>query len=168
MQNLTPTRRFVRLMRYLGALALLAVGAVHLQQYIGADYRAIPTIGPLFLLNAISCGVVGAALLVPFERVLGGRRAQLTVASLATAGIAIAVGSLVALFISESGSLFGFSETGYRAVVVIAIVAEVATVALLAPVAVASGARASSDSDGRRAGRRATWDGRTWAGRRAS
>ena len=40
----------LRSMRFLGALALLAVGAVHLQQYIAADYRAIPTVGPLFLL----------------------------------------------------------------------------------------------------------------------
>jgi hypothetical protein len=32
--------------------------------------------------------------------------------------------------------LFGFSETGYRAAIVVAIVAEAATIALLVPVAV--------------------------------
>ena len=153
----------LRVMRFLGAIAVLAVGAVHLQQYIGADYRAIPTIGPLFLLNAISSAVIGVGLLVPFERVLRGRRAQLTAGVLAAGGIAIALGSLVALFISESGSLFGFSESGYRPVVVIAIIAEVATVVLLAPVAAASAARAFSGR--RQADRQATWNGRTWAGR---
>ena len=54
----------LRAMRLFGALAILAVGAVHLQQYIGADYRAIPTIGTLFLLNAIVSAVVGIGLLV--------------------------------------------------------------------------------------------------------
>ncbi len=38
-------------MRFFGVLAVLAMGAVHLQQYIGADYRTIPTIGTLFLLT---------------------------------------------------------------------------------------------------------------------
>jgi hypothetical protein len=134
----------IRAMRLVGALAILAVGAVHLQQYLGADYRAIPTIGPLFLLNAIASGVVGIALLFPIERVFAGRKAPTAVAALATGAVAIAVGSLIALFISESGSLFGFSEPGYRTAVVIAIVIEAATVVLLAPVACASFARARS------------------------
>jgi hypothetical protein len=51
-------------------------------------------------------------------------------------GLAIAVGSLVALFIAESQPLFGFMETGYDTPILIAIVAEALTAALLAPVAV--------------------------------
>ena len=47
----------LRIMRVLGALALLAVGAVHLQQYAGGGYDAIPTIGPLFLLWVSGKGV---------------------------------------------------------------------------------------------------------------
>src|SRR5262245_44828699 len=35
--------------RVLGALALLAVGIIHLQQYV-ETYSEIPTIGPLFVL----------------------------------------------------------------------------------------------------------------------
>ena len=31
----------LRATRFLGALSILAVGAIHLQQYIGADYRAM-------------------------------------------------------------------------------------------------------------------------------
>jgi hypothetical protein len=133
-----------QLTRRLGALALLVVGAVHLQQFLAADYSAVPTIGPLFLLNAIAAGLVGIALLAPLERWVSDRRAHLAVGLLASAGAAIALGSLVALYISETGTLFGFAEDGYGTPIVIAIVAEVATVLLLAPVAATAVRRASS------------------------
>ena len=130
-------------MRVLGALALLAVGAVHLQQYIGADYRAIPTIGPLFLLNATASGIVGIGLLVaPIRR--AARGADAAIGALALAAVAIAIGSLVALFISETSTLFGFSDSGYRAPIVVAIIAEAATIALLGPVTTVSLARVVS------------------------
>jgi hypothetical protein len=134
---------------------------VHLQQYAGADFRTIPTIGPLFLLNAIGSGIVGVGLLFPVERVLAGRRAEVAVGLLAAGAVAIAIGSLVAVFISESGSLFGFSESGYRTAVVIAIVAEGATALLLTPVAAMSLTRAPS----RRRRPSAT---RGWSGKSAS
>ena len=51
--------------RGLGALALLAVGTIHLQQYLG-PYSAIPTIGTLFLLNFAAAIVIGAALVGRF------------------------------------------------------------------------------------------------------
>ena len=119
--------------RRAGVVALLGVGAVHLQQYL-TGYHVLPTIGPLFLLNAISAGVVGAALLLPIERWFGER----LVGALALGAVAIALGSLIALFIAETSVLFGFSEDGYDTPVVIAIATEVATVVLMAPVAVAS------------------------------
>jgi len=133
----------LRTMRRLGAIAILGIGAVHLQQYLGG-YRSIPTIGTLFLLNAVSSGVVAIGLLAPIERILHQRRAELTSGLLAGAGVAIAAGSLIALFISENGKLFGFSESGYRAAIVIAIVAEAVTIVLLAPVAVLNIMRAAS------------------------
>jgi len=105
--------------RRLGAIAILAVGAVHLEQYLGSGYHSIPTIGPLFLLNAVSSGVVAIGLLMPIERVFHDRGAQLASGLLAAAAVAIAAGSLIALFISENGKLFGFSESGYRAAIVI-------------------------------------------------
>ncbi|MGZ6669732.1 MAG: hypothetical protein ACXVH3_34215, partial [Solirubrobacteraceae bacterium] len=114
----------MRAARLLGALSILGVGAVHLQQYSGNGYSTVPTIGTLFLLNAISAGVVGFGLLLPLGRMLGRRRGNAAVGVLALAGVAIAVGSLVALFISETGTLFGFSEGGYRSVIVIAIAVE--------------------------------------------
>ena len=126
----------LRAMRFIGALAILAVGAVHLQQYIGADYSAIPTIGTLFLLNGIGTAVIGIGLLAPIKCLAAPLKADTAIGLLALGAVAIAVGSLVALFISESGSLFGFSESGYRAAIVAAIVAEAATIALLVPVGV--------------------------------
>ncbi|HEX5224689.1 MAG TPA: hypothetical protein VFW29_06120 [Solirubrobacteraceae bacterium] len=115
--------------RRLGALSLLAVGAVHLQQYLGAGYSSIPTIGWLFLLNAIGSALVAAALLAPLER--AGRRGELAASLTSAIGVTIAVGSLIALFVSESGPLFGFQETGYRAAIVVAIAAEAVTAILL-------------------------------------
>jgi hypothetical protein len=163
MQNLIANRPLLRILRFAGALAVLAVGAVHLQQYLGADYNSIPTIGPLFLLNAIGSAIVGALLLLPLERRLSDRRADAALAVLAAAAVLIAIGSLIALFISESGGLFGFSETGYRGAIIVAIVAEAATVLLLSPVAVASFGRARSR--GSAPGRRPARHERSWSDR---
>ncbi len=133
----------LKIMRRLGAITLIVVGAVHLQQYIGNDYSVLPTIGPLFLLNAIGAGIVAICLLAPIERMLGDRQAQLAAGLLAGVGLAIAIGSLVALFIAESQPLFGFMEDGYDTPILIAIVSEALTTILLAPVAVTSLRRAS-------------------------
>lgn len=103
-----------------------------------ADYRAFRTVGTLFLLNAIASAIVGIALLVPIRRVAAGRTTDAAIGLLALAAVAIAVGSLVALFISESCGLLGFTESGYRAPIVVAISAEAATIALLGPVAAVS------------------------------
>jgi hypothetical protein len=132
----------LRAARLLGALSILGVGAVHLQQYIDNGYSTVPTIGTLFLLNAISAGIVGFGLLLPVRRVLGQRRGDGAVGVLALAGVGIAVGSLIALLISESGTLFGFAEHGYRSVIVIAIAVEAVAAILLSPLAAVSIRRA--------------------------
>src|SRR3954452_6556226 len=90
---------------YLGAAALVVSGVDHLQQYYGNDYRTVPTIGRLFVLNFVSAVVVAAALIAPIGRV-AGRYANAIRAALAVAGIGIAVVSLAALFVSEQSSLF--------------------------------------------------------------
>ena len=138
----------LQVIRRAGAVALLAVGAVHLQQYYGDNYRVLPTIGPLFLLNGISAGVVALGLLLPIERLAGERTGERLVGLLALGGVAIAVGSLIALFIAETSVLFGFSENGFSTPIVIAIVSEVAATVLLAPVAVANLVRSFSDRGG--------------------
>jgi uncharacterized integral membrane protein len=133
----------VKTMQRLGALALLVVGGVHLQQFL-AGYSAVPTIGVLFVLNAIGAAVVAAGLLAPIERMLTAPRARLATGVLAAVGTLIAVGALVFLFISESQPLFGFMEDGYSTPIVIAIAAEAITTILLAPIAAAHLRRTTS------------------------
>jgi hypothetical protein len=116
--------------RVLGALALLAVGAIHLQQYFEL-YSEIPTIGTLFVLNFVGATVVGLGLLAPVER-LPGRRGGAALALLALAGIGQATTAFVFLMISERTPLFGFREPGYDPAAILASrIAEVATVVLL-------------------------------------
>jgi hypothetical protein len=115
---------------YLGALAVLATGVVHIQQYYGNEYSTIPTIGTLFFLNFVSAVVLAAGLIVPLRRV-AGRYEDAVRAVFAVGGIALAVLSLVALFVSEGSGLFGFVENGYREAIVLAMVAEVAAIVFL-------------------------------------
>jgi hypothetical protein len=117
--------------RALGALAVLAVGAVHLQQYL-VLYSAIPTIGTLFVLNFAGATAIGLGLLAPLERLLRGRLAAAAVEALALGGIGLAVTSFVFLVISEHTPLFGFMEPGYDPAAILASrVAEGAAIVLL-------------------------------------
>jgi hypothetical protein len=116
--------------RALGAVATLAVGAVHLQQYLKL-YSSVPTIGTLFVLNFVGASVIGLALLAPLERLLGSA----AVALVALAGIGLAATSFVFLLVSERTPLFGFREPGYDpSAIAFSRVAEVAAVVLLSAV----------------------------------
>lgn len=97
--------------RVLGALAVLSVGAVHLQQYFKL-YSGVATIGTLFVLNFAGATVIGLALLSPVER-LAGRYGGAVVALLSLGGMALAATSFVFLYIAERTPLFGFQEPGY-------------------------------------------------------
>ena len=107
------------LLRYLGALATIVVGVVHLQQY--ADFISdVPTIGVLFLLNGAGAGVV-TVLLATGRAPLG-----------ALGAIALSAGALVAVLVSMTDAgLFEYTEPTLRSAVVIAMVAEAAVVVLL-------------------------------------
>jgi hypothetical protein len=122
--------RPVALVRLIAAISLLAVGAVHIQQYIVQNYRVIPTIGPLFLLNFIGGTVLGLYFLIPVGT-RAGRVRLLVDAVAALAGWFVAAGALVALLVSEHTPLFGFMEHGYRFAIVFAIVSEAVTVVAL-------------------------------------
>jgi hypothetical protein len=104
--------------RYLGAISILIVGAIHAQQYYGAYFRVVPTIGTLFLLSFIGAGVVGMVLFAPVRR-LGERLGDLVLVLAALGAIGIALGTLVSLLISEYMPLFGFMESGYRLAIVL-------------------------------------------------
>jgi hypothetical protein len=116
--------------RALGAVALLVVGGVHLEQYTVAHFSVIPTIGPLFLVNFIAATSVGLVLLMPTRR--SARHGRLVFDSLAAlAGIGVAAGALAALLISEHRPLLGFMEHGYRLEIVIAIASEAVAIVSL-------------------------------------
>lgn len=97
--------------RLLGALAVLATGAVHLYEF-ERFYSQIPTIGTLFLLNFLGATAIGLCLLAPVERI-GGRYGGALLVMLAAAGIALAAFAFTFLLISEQIPLFGFKEPGY-------------------------------------------------------
>jgi hypothetical protein len=123
--------RTAAVLRSLGAVAVLVVGAVHLQQYAAAGFDSVRVIGTLFLLNFVGATVIGLGLLVPATRL------RFLHALLAIGGIGLAGTSFVFLFVSEHMSLFGFQEHGYRAAIVAALAAEaVAVVALSAYLAI--------------------------------
>jgi hypothetical protein len=116
--------------RGFGALSVLAVGAVHFQQFLSL-YSAIPTIGTLFVVNFAAATVIGLALLSPIER-LAGSRGRITVTLVILGGIALAAGSFVLLVVSEHTPLFGFQEPGYDpAAIAASRGAEIAAVVLL-------------------------------------
>jgi hypothetical protein len=104
--------------RYLGAVSILLVGAVHAQQYYEAYFNVVPTIGTLFLLSFIGAGILGTVLFAPVRR-FGRRVGDVILAFAALGAISIALGTLVSLLISEYMPLFGFMESGYRLAIVL-------------------------------------------------
>jgi hypothetical protein len=130
-----PGDRTPTVLRMIGAVAVLVVGAVHLQQYL-SGYNAVSIIGPLFLLNFAGATVIGLGLLVPSARL------RVVHGLLALCGIGLAATSIVFLFISEHQPLFGFHEHGYRAAIVIALTPEAVAVVALAAYLTARARRA--------------------------
>lgn len=116
--------------RLLGALAVLATGAVHLYEF-DRFYSQIPTIGTLFFLNFVGATAIGLCLLAPIERI-GGRHGSALLVLLVLAGIALAAVAFAFLTISEQTPLFGFKEPGYDPTgIAAARAAEIATVLFL-------------------------------------
>lgn len=98
-------------LRFLGALAVLATGAVHLYEF-ERFYSQIPTIGTLFFLNFLGATAIGLGPLAPIEHI-SGRYGSALLVVLAGAGIALAAVAFAFLLISEQTPLFGFMEPGY-------------------------------------------------------
>jgi hypothetical protein len=129
-----------RFLLILGAAGLWATGADHLYEYSANGFSTVPTIGTLFLLNFIAATLVGAGLLLPLEGISKRFGARLR-AMLALGGIGIATTSLLGLWISETSSLFGFTDYGFRPTIVAAIVAESVTLLALSAYLGLSGIR---------------------------
>ena len=124
-------------LRTIGAIAVLVVGAVHLQQYLDDHFDVVPVIGPLFALNFAGATVIGLGLLVPAARL------RAVHVLLALGGIGLSATSFVFLLLSEHQPLFGFQDYGYRTAIVVALAVEaVAVVALAAYLAARARRRA--------------------------
>ncbi len=116
--------------RATGSLSLLAVGAVHLQQYLKL-YYSVPTIGTLFVLNFIGATAIGLGLLSPVER-LFGRWGSPILALLVIGGIGLALTTYAFLLVSERTPVFGFMEGGFfPAAIMAAKVSELVAAGLL-------------------------------------
>jgi hypothetical protein len=111
--------------RLLAAALIVFVGADHYYEYTVDQYRVLPTIGTLFLLNFVSASAVGLLLLAPLERLFPRRGSALTKLA-ALSGFGIAMTSLVALLVSEQTPLFGFMELNYRPAILVALLSEAA------------------------------------------
>jgi hypothetical protein len=103
----------------LGAVALAGEAAVHIQQY-EAVLHGVRGIGPLFLLNAAASIAAIAGLVFRPTR----RLAALT-------GVATSAIALAALVVSYGRGLYGWFETGFRAPVEVAVIAELSAVIFL-------------------------------------
>jgi predicted lipoprotein with Yx(FWY)xxD motif len=125
-----------RLLRFAGAAALIATGAIHLDLYL-TGYSTIPTIGWLFLLQVISAFVIAIATFVM----------PLRLASVAGAGLLLS--TLVGYLISLHVSLFGFREVRTTAGIVAAVI-EIVGFTALAGFAVRPERRGGSPAFGQR------------------
>jgi hypothetical protein len=109
-------------LRTLGALAVLVVGAVHLEQYFAVHFDVVPIVGPLFALNFAGATLIGLGLLLPVHRAR---------VLLALGGVGLAATSFVFLLVSEHRPLFGFEDYGHRPAILIALAAEALAVLVL-------------------------------------
>jgi hypothetical protein len=116
--------------RLVASGSLLAIAGVHIQQYLGEDYRVIPTIGLLFLLNFVGGTTFGVYFLIPAGRKPSRIRSMVD-AMAAVAALGLAAGAFVGLFVSEHTPLFGFMEHGYRFAIVFALGSEAVAMAAL-------------------------------------
>ena len=66
-----PRSNIAQASRYLGALAVLATGLAHIEQYSVDNDSTVPTIGTPFLLNFIAALVISVGLIAPLRRVTG-------------------------------------------------------------------------------------------------
>jgi plastocyanin len=97
-----PTSTLRSTARLAGAGALLASGGIHLDLYV-TGYHAIPTIGPLFLVQTISALALGLVLAIRSDEILSA------------GGALLALGTLGGYVVSRAVGMFGFHEVATTA-----------------------------------------------------
>jgi predicted lipoprotein with Yx(FWY)xxD motif len=130
-------------LRVAGAGLLATTGAIHLDLYL-TGYRSIPTIGWLFLLQAITAFGLAAAVLATGNRLI------------AAAGAGFALATLSGYLLSVWIGLFGFKEIRTTAGILAGVI-EVAAFAALAPLAATPAAAAQQAGQVTGGSRPPTW-----------
>ena len=118
-----------RASRLASVALLLAGGFIHYRLW-RHGYRGIPYIGPLFLANVISSALIALGLLI-FRRST----------TVMLGGAALSAGSLVALVMSRTTGILGFTDGSWTHDAYGAIAAELGAVVSLAVLAAATGRR---------------------------
>jgi hypothetical protein len=111
-----------RFLRVAAAVLLVVTGLVHLNLYVREHYRAIPTVGWLFLLTVISAALLAVALVAhpkPIVDVSAGLFA-----------LSVIGGYLLTLYLPKG--LFDFKEPGISYSGAVSIAAEAGVVLVLA------------------------------------
>ena len=117
-------------LRVAGALLLVVSACIHLGLYL-TGYRSIPTIGWLFLVQAVVAFILAVGALVTHSRLV------------AVAGAAFALSTLGCYLLAVWIGLFGYKEIRTRAGIAAGLI-EVAAFATLALAAVITGARSAT------------------------
>lgn len=107
-----------RLFRWFAALLVLGGGAFHLSLYLDG-YRAVPKIGPLFLVQAAIAVVVAVALVLRPAGAVG------------LAGAVLSAGSIAAFLLSRTAGFLGFVESGFDTRSAATLAVEVLTLSVL-------------------------------------
>jgi hypothetical protein len=102
-----------------GGLLLVWSAYIHFHLWQSDDYRHIPTIGPLFLLQSIA-GLIVGLLVIAVRRVWT-----------AVVGAGFAVATLAGYFISVEHGLFGFKDSSQAPFAQEALIVEIAIIVVL-------------------------------------
>jgi hypothetical protein len=114
-----PLGAVTHALRYLAAALVLLSGAMHFYLWWRQSYRTIPTIGPLFMVNAVAGLLIAAALLWKPS----------TIAALL--GLGFSAATFGGFVLASTRGLFGFITT-WSSQAVIAAVAEIGAFVSLA------------------------------------
>ena len=121
-----PRQTLAVVLRLLITGLAAAIAGIHLDLWSSHGYRHIPTIGALFLLNAIGGFLLAAASLGLPSRLV--RFAWLAVAGYAAV-------TLIALIISVNAELFGFTESTNAPLIVPSVAVEAAAILVVSSAA---------------------------------
>ena len=124
----------LRMLRYAAAASIAVGGYIHLCLY-RHGFRAIPKIGPGFLLQVVTSALVAGTLLIGRERILLiGRLVVRSSAAVQLLGLSLSLGTLAAFGLTRTpAGLFNFQERGLQPApqALIALVAELIATVLL-------------------------------------